>query len=231
MDPVCTSLISWTTTTEKYAADSEYVLLPPTKKFAIDSGLCKKLAAALVTRYSPDNPLMKISIATASKYVPMSVHQWGQGHIRGGGDWFKCCGLLRGQRHARDCTYVKVSTAYPLIASFQLISRHKYKAEVDFYERQANRVPVMVEKTFFAELHRIICVNIPANNDLHLDEDEEVFFALVRTCKAEQNEYARWKYSSLGGFEFIDLATVKCTVGCIYDRDAWYIIDRSAQES
>jgi hypothetical protein len=87
----------------------------------------------------------------------------------------------------------------------------------------------MVKKIFFAELHRIICLEVPPNEDLYLSEREEVLLALVRTCKAEQDEYGYWKYSSLGGFEFIDLATVRCTVGRIYDRDAWYIVDRSSQ--
>jgi len=87
----------------------------------------------------------------------------------------------------------------------------------------------MVKKIFFAELHHIIRLKIPANEDLCLGEREEVFLALVKTCKAEQDEYGYWKYSSLGGFEFIDLATIQCTVGRVYDRDAWYIIDRSSQ--
>lgn len=89
--------------------DSDYILLPPERDLAIDAGLCKKLAAALVTRYSPDDPRMKISIAVASKYVPASVRQWGQVCIRDGGDRFKCRALLKGQRDTRDCTYVKVS--------------------------------------------------------------------------------------------------------------------------
>ena len=89
----------------------------------------------------------------------------------------------------------------------------------------------MMTKTFFAELHRIIHLKVPASKDLHLDEREEVFLALVKTCKAEQDENGYWKYSNLGGLEFIDLATIKCTVGRIYDRDAWYIIDRSGQAS
>jgi hypothetical protein len=108
---------------------------------------------------------------------------------------------------------------------------HKYEAEVDFYERQANRVPLMIKRTFFAELHRIVRLEIPANKALHLNVDEEVFLALVRTCKAEQDEHSHWKYSSIGGFEFIDLATIRCTVGRVYDRDAWYIVDRSGQKS
>ena len=87
----------------------------------------------------------------------------------------------------------------------------------------------MVGRTFFAELHRIICLKVPAKKDLYLDKHEEVLLALVRTCKAEQDEYGHWKYSSLGGFEFIDLATIRCTVGRIYDRGVWYIIDRSGQ--
>ena len=87
----------------------------------------------------------------------------------------------------------------------------------------------MVGRTFFAELHRIVRLEVPANEDLYLDEREEILLALVKTCKAEQDEHGHWKYSNLGGFEFIDLATIRCTVGRIYDRDAWYIIDRSGQ--
>ncbi|KAF9779868.1 hypothetical protein BJ322DRAFT_1012870 [Thelephora terrestris] len=150
-------------------------------------------------------------MTTASKYVPASVQQWGQAQISSGGDYFKCRALLKGQRHARDCTYIK------------------YEAEVDFFERQVNRVLVMVKKVFFTELHRIICVNIPANRELHLGEHEQLYLALVKTCKAEQDEYGFWRYLSLGGFEFIDFSTIRCTVGRIYDRNAWYIVDRSSE--
>ena len=89
----------------------------------------------------------------------------------------------------------------------------------------------MMNRIFFAELHRIIRLEVPANGDLHLDKPEEVFLALVKTCKAEQDEHGFWKYSSLGGVEFVDLTTIRCTVGRVYDRDAWYIIDRSGQVS
>lgn len=85
----------------------------------------------------------------------------------------------------------------------------------------------MVKKMFFAELHRVVRLNVPANEDLHLSKQEEVVLALVKTCKAKQDEYGLWKYSDLGGLEFIDLATIKCAVGRVYDRDAWYIIDRT----
>jgi len=90
---------------------------------------------------------------------------------------------------------------------------------------------VMVKRIFFAELHRIIRIKVPANEDLHLNKREEVFLALVKTCKVEQDEHGFWKYTGLGGFEFIDLSTIRCTVGRVYDRDAWYIIDRSGQTS
>jgi hypothetical protein len=103
--------------TEKYAKDHDYVLLPPQRKLEIDSRLRKKLAAALVTRYSPDDPRMKISMKTASKYVPTSVHQWGQAQIRDEGDHFKCRALLKSQRYACDCTYIKVSTCHPFFSA------------------------------------------------------------------------------------------------------------------
>ena len=67
----------------------------------------------------------------------------------------------------------------------------------------------MVKKTFFAKVHCIIYLKVPMSKDLYLHESEEVFLALVKTCKAEQDEYGCWKYSNLGGFEFIDLATIR----------------------
>ena len=87
----------------------------------------------------------------------------------------------------------------------------------------------MVKRTFFAELHRIIRVEIPASEELHLRECEEILLALVKTCQIEQDEHGFSKYSNLGGFEFIDLATIRCTVGRVYDRGAWYIVDRNGE--
>ena len=84
----------------------------------------------------------------------------------------------------------------------------------------------MVKKTFFAELHRIIRLEISASEDIHLRECEEVFLALVKTCKSEQGQHGHQKYSNLGGLEFIDLSTIVCTVGRVFDRGTWYIIDR-----
>ena len=105
--------------TDTHAKDSSYILLPPKRELEIDSRLRGKLAAALVTRYSPNNLQMKISIATASRHVPARVHQWGQAQIHGGGDRFKCRALLKDQKCVRDCTYVKVSAP-------DLLSCHVY---------------------------------------------------------------------------------------------------------
>ena len=124
MGPVSFSNILTTTFAEMSTKDYNYVLLPPQRKLEIDSRLRKKLAAALVTRYSPDDPQMKIPIKTASKYVPVIVHQWGQAQIRDGGDRFKCRALLKGQRHARDCTYVKVSAPHPLFPYHMFPTNH-----------------------------------------------------------------------------------------------------------
>ena len=84
----------------------------------------------------------------------------------------------------------------------------------------------MIKKTFFAELHHIIHIKIPVSEDLHLCECEEIFLALVKTCKSEQDQYGFWKYSNLRGFEFINLVTIKYSVGRVYDQGTWYIVDR-----
>ena len=127
---------------------------------------------ALVTRYSPDDSQMKISMNTASKYVPTSVRQWGQVKICNGGDQFKCHALLKGQRQAYDCMYMKVSLFHSpfFIMSPQLTARHKYEAKVDFYKCQANMALVMMKKMFFAELHRIVHLKLSASEELFLDE-------------------------------------------------------------
>jgi hypothetical protein len=117
MAHVGVSNISNRETAENFTIDSGYVLLPPKRRLVIDSKLCKKLAMALVTRYSPSDPQMKISMATASKYVPASVRQWGQAQIHDGGDRFKCRAMLKGQTRTRDCTYVKVSPSSPSFLS------------------------------------------------------------------------------------------------------------------
>ena len=104
-------MISYREPTDMFIQDSNYILLPPNRGLEIDNRLKRKLAATLVTRYSPDDPQKKISIATASKHVPASVRQWGQAQIRGGGDRFKCHVLLKGQRHSRNCTFVKVGVS------------------------------------------------------------------------------------------------------------------------
>jgi hypothetical protein len=68
----------------------------------------------------------------------------------------------------------------------------------------------MVKRLFFTELHHIIHLRIPTNEDLYLGECEEVFMALVKTCKAEQDEHSYWKFLGLGGLEFIDLTMIRC---------------------
>ena len=163
--------ISHRKSTDACIEDSDFILLPPKKKLEIDVQLQKKLAAALVTRFSPDDPQMKISMATASRHIPSDIFQWGQAQICGGGDRFKCRVLLKSQRYTRDCTYVKVGIPLNLFftTSTLLIIGLKYEAEVDIYERQVNRAPVMVKKTFFGELQRIVCLEIPVRVGQPLD--------------------------------------------------------------
>ena len=66
------------------------------------------LAAALVTRYSPDDPRLKIPIAKAKICLPEIVRQWGQVQIMGGGDKLTCSALIKPGRYTRDCTFIKV---------------------------------------------------------------------------------------------------------------------------
>jgi len=80
----------------------------PRKMLTLNEDVHTKLAAALVTRFSPlKGP--RIPIPTAKKYVPTgAVLQWGRVQISEGGDRMCCREMIKPGSLGRDCTYVRV---------------------------------------------------------------------------------------------------------------------------
>jgi len=88
---------------------------------ALDENVRTKLAAALITRYSPLNG-PKIVSFVAKKYVPTkAVLQWGRIQVTEGGDRMCCREMIKPGSLGRDCTYVRVCLPITITLSARLI--------------------------------------------------------------------------------------------------------------
>jgi len=88
----------------------------------------------------------------------------------------------------------------------------KYESLVD--TNASNNLPEdLVIETFFAQLLRIIQLDLPPSADLYHPRAETVLLAHVKTCNATRDEDDLWEYSTMGKSHFIDLNSVQCSVG------------------
>jgi len=99
-----------------------------------------------------------------------------------------------------------------------------------FVDRNANNDDPedLIQQTFFGELQRVVRLDLPKSSEIHQPQDETVLLAHIKTCNATKNEDGFWEYSTLKPSpHFIDLNTIVCVVGRVYDRGRWSFIDRS----
>ena len=81
-------------------------------------------------------------------------------------------------------------------------------------------------QNFFGQLNRILLLELPTAQRLKLDEPTTVIVAVIREAKATLKN-GIYYYKNMGVEEVVDLSTLQCVVGRIWDRDEWAIIDRS----
>lgn len=102
----------------------------------------------------------------------------------------------------------------------------KYESLVD--RNASNNLPEdLVMKTFFAQLLRIVRLDLPPSPELYHLKAETVLLAHVVTCDATQNEDSQWGYSAMGKTHFVDLNLIQCSVGRVLDQGKWRFVDRS----
>ena len=85
----------------------------------------------------------------------------------------------------------------------------------------------MEVRTFYGELQQIFKIEVPRSSQLRLNQPQTLFLAAIKDCDASFNENGFWEFKSAGKLTVIDLGTIQCVVGRIYDRGKWVIIDRS----
>ena len=92
----------------------------------------------------------------------------------------------------------------------------------------SNNLPEdLVIETSFAQLLRVVRIDLPPSPELYHMKAETVLLAHVITCNATRIDDGHWEYSTMGKTHFIDLNLVQCGVGRILDRGKWKFIDRS----
>jgi hypothetical protein len=80
----------------------------------INEGLRRQLADLIVTRCSPDFGMRKVPTATARKYIPDQLTEWGRVQLADGGDRIKGHALVNEDTPTRrTCCFVRVSTSVP----------------------------------------------------------------------------------------------------------------------
>jgi hypothetical protein len=106
---------------------------------------------------------------------------------------------------------------------------------VDKYARQPRRRPEYKLQTFYGRLQHIYVVQFNgACPGLGCEDGTAIFLAAVKTCKLDGPDSQLRSldirfYSSEGAIHVVDITSIQCLVGRIWDRNRWAIIDRSGQ--
>jgi hypothetical protein len=102
----------------------------------------------------------------------------------------------------------------------------QYTQLVDRYARQKRITPEFELQNFFGQLQHIFVLEIPSTPRLDIAMPTTIILALIKNVKTTLVDNVYY-YKVLGVDEVVDLTTVQCVVGRIWDRDEWVIIDRS----
>jgi hypothetical protein len=106
---------------------------------------------------------------------------------------------------------------------------------VDKYAHQPRRRPEYMLQTFYGQLQHIYVVRFNgACPGLGCEDGTVIFLAAVKTCKLDGPDSQLRSldiqfYSSEGATHIVDMTSIQCLVGRVWDRNRWAIIDRSGQ--
>ncbi|EIN14532.1 hypothetical protein PUNSTDRAFT_59555 [Punctularia strigosozonata HHB-11173 SS5] len=184
------------------------ILIPPCRPASnIPSDVHSKIILALATRYG-------VTVATARKFVPHDLEEYGRVQILNDGDAISAANLYPTPGDdRRDASYVR------------------YQLLVDKYAHQRRRVPEYQDHTFFGQLKHIFVLHLPKSRTLKIKDDETVLLAVIRSCDVTR-KHPRLDihyYKRDGRLEVVDLTAIQCLVGRIPvpTSNEWAIIDRS----
>jgi hypothetical protein len=79
---------------------------------------------------------------------------------------------------------------------------------------------------FYGELKSVVMIEVPFSEALQI-RARTIIFAIIQPANIDETHSGIPYYTKMGRIEAVDLNTVQCLVGRVYDRKKWAIIDRS----
>ncbi|KAF9053489.1 hypothetical protein BJ165DRAFT_1339455, partial [Panaeolus papilionaceus] len=104
----------------------------------------------------------------------------------------------------------------------------QYVQVVDKFAHQRRTRPVWEEREFFGQLKRILVIHVRATPHLNIPKSRNIVLALVQIAVTE-NVNGFHSFKRMGKLDLVDLSTVRCVVGRVWDREQWTIVDRSPE--
>lgn len=204
------------------------MLMTPKKFQKLSSDLRSKVINLLITRYSPLNgPTIPVGIAKHFVSETEEFSHWGRLQIMDGGDKIGCQAIGKHRYDSRDNTYVRVSSFPSILQFVHYPDNKKYEATSDAMAESEDAPAEMEVRTHFGELQQIFRIEVPQSPHLHLDHPQTLFLAAIKDCDASFSEDGFWEFKTAGKLTVVDLGTIQCVVGRVYDQGKWVIIDRS----
>lgn len=101
---------------------------------------------------------------------------------------------------------------------------------MDINARWPRRPSVFKSQHFYGQLQSVIVLRLSASDALGLEKDDKLALAIIRNCPIEESHTGGLDihyYSKPGALEVVDLSSVQCIVGRVWDGRKWAFIDRS----
>ncbi|KAK2463507.1 hypothetical protein APHAL10511_004258 [Amanita phalloides] len=181
-----------------------YVLKLPRSNSVLPDHIWKMAIAHLVTSNN-------VTAASVRHSIPHNtpVVQYGRVVHLGSGDGMQCHDLVNLGLDERDTSFVQ------------------YYVYVDKFAHQWRKQPVFECHTFYGQLLRILVVEVPADIS-QSKRRETVLLAVICDVKVKSRDPMLniVHYKDMGPVTVVDLKTVECVVGRVYDHGSWAIVDR-----
>ncbi|KAJ2933061.1 hypothetical protein H1R20_g4052, partial [Candolleomyces eurysporus] len=197
---------------------SQYVLVSPRKANpTIPDSLLTKIAAALVTRFSP------VDTAASQDLIPVrtmkqllstfAIESWGRLRRLEGGDTMLASELVNlDSDDRRDATFIR------------------YEPLVDERGRSHHGPTQLRLKLQFGRLTHIFLLKVPPTPTLNINNGMSIALAVIEECdKPVQHSSGLdiYFYSKTKSAEVVDITTVKALVGRVRWGNKWAVFDRN----
>jgi hypothetical protein len=195
------------------------MLAAPCRRETLPRGIRDKVWACLATRFNVEKKVIKSVLKLDEEII-----QYGK--VYRGGDRMTGCHLVKKSEDSRDASFVRVESFLLSIYAISEYSLLQYTLYVDRHARHRRKTPDFVEQIFFGQLNRILVLELPPAPRLNLAEPTILVLALIHEAKVTLRD-GIYYYKDLGAEEVVDMKTVQCVVGRVWDRSEWAIVDRS----